>query len=47
MRQYDGPIYRRFTIPSGFYCYRVSGTSLGGQWRCVKESRAFRFDFGD
>lgn len=47
MRQYRAPIYRTFTIPAGFYCYRVSGGSLGGQWRCVKGSRAFRFDFGD
>ena len=47
MRQYRAPIYRTFTIPAGFYCYRVSGGSLGGQWRCVKGGRAFRFDFGD
>jgi hypothetical protein len=47
MRQYRAPINRTFTIPAGFYCYRVSGFSLGGQWRCVKGSRAFRFDFAD
>lgn len=47
MRQYRAPIYPTFTIPVGFYCYRVSGGSLGGQWRCVKGSSAFRFDFGD
>ena len=47
MRRYDGPIKRRFRTPRGFHCYRVSGGALGGQWRCVREHRAFRFEFGD
>lgn len=47
MRRYRRPIYRRFRTPGGFYCYRVSGTRLGGQWRCRKGGRAFRFEFGD
>jgi hypothetical protein len=47
MRRYRRPIYRRFRTPGGFQCYRVSGTRLGGQWRCRKGARAFRFEFGD
>src|SRR3954470_15830476 len=47
MRRYDRAIYRRFTTPGGFRCVRVSGGSLGGQWRCARGSRAYRFDFGD
>ena len=46
-RRYNRPIHRRFRTPGGFRCKRVSGTRLGGQWRCVKGSRAFRFEFGD
>ena len=48
MRRYGGSIRYRFTTPyRRFRCRRVSGTSLGGQWRCVKGGRAFRFEFGD
>ena len=47
MKRYNGSIKRRFRTPNGFDCRRVSGGELGGRWRCVKESRAFRFDFGD
>jgi hypothetical protein len=48
MRQNRKPIRRRFhTRRYGFYCYRVSGSSYGGQWRCTKGSKAFRFDFAD
>jgi hypothetical protein len=47
MRRYHGAIYRHFTTPGGFRCSRVSGGSLGGQWRCVRRARAYRFDFGD
>src|SRR4051794_20138277 len=47
MRRYRKPIYRRFTTPGGFHCRRVSGGPLGGQWRCVRWSRAYRFEFGD
>ena len=46
-RRYRSSIRRRFRTPGGFRCRRVSGTRLGGQWRCVKGSRAFRFEFGD
>ncbi len=47
MRRYRGSIERRFRTPRGFQCYRVSGGRLGGQWRCVRGTRAFRFEFGD
>jgi hypothetical protein len=47
LRRYRGSIHRRFRTPGGFSCGRVSGGPLGGQWRCVKGSRAFRFEFGD
>jgi hypothetical protein len=46
-RSYKGSIKRHFTTPGGFHCHRVSGTRLGGQWRCVKHTRAYRFEFGD
>ena len=47
LRRYRGSIHRRFRTPGGFQCRRVSGGRLGGQWRCVKGTRAFRFEFGD
>jgi hypothetical protein len=47
MRRYRKPIYRTFTTPGGYYCYRVSGRRYGGQWRCVKGNRAWRFEFSD
>jgi hypothetical protein len=47
MRRYKEPIYRRFTTPGGFRCRRVSGSSHGGQWRCVRGRKAYRFEFGD
>ena len=47
MRRYKKSIARRFRTPGGFRCYRVSGGALGGQWRCVRGVRAFRFEFGD
>jgi hypothetical protein len=47
MRRYRGSIARRFRTPGGFRCRRVSGSRLGGQWRCVRGRRAYRFDFGD
>ena len=47
MERYRGPIRRRFRTPGGFRCVRVSGGPYGGQWRCVKRARAYRFDFGD
>ncbi|MDQ2983966.1 MAG: hypothetical protein M3R70_08610 [Actinomycetota bacterium] len=47
MRRYRGSIARRFTTPGGFRCYRVSGSRLAGQWRCVRGGRAFRFEFSD
>ena len=47
MRRYRGSIARRFRTPGGFACYRVSGVPVGGQWRCVRGARAFRFEFGD
>jgi hypothetical protein len=47
MRRYQGPIYTKFKTPGGFRCKRVSGVPEGGQWRCVKNHKAYRFEFGD
>lgn len=47
MRRYKGSIDTEFRTPGGFHCRRVSGGRLGGQWRCTKDRRAFRFEFGD
>jgi hypothetical protein len=47
MKRYRGQIFRRFRTPGGFICTRVSGVPEGGQWRCVRGTRAFRFDFRD
>ncbi|HSD79992.1 MAG TPA: hypothetical protein VLB47_05000 [Solirubrobacteraceae bacterium] len=47
MRRYRRPISRAFRTPGGFRCRRVSGMALGGQWRCVRGVRAYRFEFGD
>jgi hypothetical protein len=47
LRRYRGSIKRRFKTPGGFRCRRVSGGRLGGEWRCVKGRRAYRFEFGD
>jgi hypothetical protein len=47
MRSYRGQISRRFRTPGGYLCYRVSGVPEGGQWRCVRGTRAFRFEFSD
>ena len=47
LRRYRGSIKRHFTTPGGFRCGRVSGDRLGGQWRCVKGAKAYRFEFGD
>lgn len=47
MRTYRGSISPTFVIPGRFHCYRVSGGRLSGQWRCVRGTRAFPFEFGD
>jgi hypothetical protein len=47
MRRYRGSIKRRFRTPGGFRCTQQSGVPEGGQWRCVKRRRAYRFEFGD
>jgi hypothetical protein len=47
MKRYRGQIFRRFRTPGGFVCTRVSGVPEGGQWRCVRGGRAFRFEFKD
>jgi hypothetical protein len=41
------PVGRRFRTHGGFTCRRVSGGELGGEWRCVRGKRAYRFEFGD
>src|SRR3954454_25125637 len=46
-KSYKGSISRKFTTPGGFHCKRVSGAPEGGQWRCHKGERAYRFEFGD
>jgi hypothetical protein len=47
LKRYEGSYSRRFKTPGGFSCRRVSGGALGGQWRCVRGRRAYRFEFGD
>ena len=47
LRRHKGSSGLRFRTPGGFRCTRVSGTSLAGQWRCVKGHRAYRFEFAD
>jgi hypothetical protein len=47
MKRYSGEISTRFKTPGGFACGRVSGGQFGGQWRCVKGHKAFRFEFAD
>jgi hypothetical protein len=47
LRRYRGSIARRFHTPGGFACHRVSGSALGGQWRCFRGRKAYRFEFGD
>jgi hypothetical protein len=47
LRRHHGSISFRFRTPGGFTCTRASGTALGGQWRCVKGRKAYRFEFGD
>jgi len=47
MRRYKGSIRTRFRTPGGFGCYRVSGSRFAGQWRCVRRTQAFRFEFSD
>jgi hypothetical protein len=46
MKSYRGNISRRFTVRA-FTCTQQSGGQFGGQWRCAKGSRAFRFEFRD
>jgi hypothetical protein len=47
MKRYSGEISRTFTTPGKFACTQVSGGQFGGQWRCVKGHKAFRFEFAD
>jgi hypothetical protein len=47
LRRYRGVLRQRFSTPGGFSCYQVSGIDIAGQWRCVKGSRAYRFEFQD
>jgi hypothetical protein len=46
MKSYKGEISKTFTVQS-FRCGQVSGSQYGGQWRCVRGARAFRFEFKD
>jgi hypothetical protein len=46
MKSYRGNISRRFTVRA-FTCTQQRGGQFGGQWRCVRASRAFRFEFRD
>jgi hypothetical protein len=47
MKRYRGQISRTFKTPGRYSCTRVSGGQFGGQWRCVKGHKAFRFEFAD
>jgi ABC-type molybdate transport system substrate-binding protein len=46
MKAYRGQIGRTF-VAQHFRCTQVSGSQFGGQWRCVRGAKAFRFDFKD
>ncbi|MCW2994186.1 MAG: hypothetical protein JWQ18_1681 [Conexibacter sp.] len=46
IKSYRGDISRTFKV-QGFACGQVSGGQYGGQWRCAKDARAFRFEFKD
>jgi hypothetical protein len=46
MKSYRGEISPTFTVQK-FRCTQVSGSQFGGQWRCVRGARAFRFEFKD
>jgi hypothetical protein len=46
MKAYRGQIGRTF-IAQHFRCTQVSGAQFGGQWRCARGPRAFRFEFKD
>jgi hypothetical protein len=46
MKSNRGDISKTFKV-QGFTCTQVSGSQFGGQWRCVKGARAFRFEFKD
>jgi hypothetical protein len=47
MKRYRGEISKTFKTPGGFACSQTSGGQFGGQWRCVKGHKAFRFEFAD
>jgi hypothetical protein len=47
MKAYKGDISRTFKAPQSFTCTQVSGSQYGGQWRCTKGTKAFRFEFKD
>jgi hypothetical protein len=46
MKSYRGNISPTIHA-QGFTCRQVSGSQFGGQWRCAKGARAFRFEFKD
>jgi hypothetical protein len=47
MKAYQGNISRTFKAPQGFTCRQAGGGQYGGQWRCTKGAKAFRFEFKD
>jgi hypothetical protein len=47
MKRYRGEISKTFKTPGAFTCTQASGGQFGGQWRCVKGHKAFRFEFAD
>jgi hypothetical protein len=46
MKSYQGDISKSFKV-GGYACGQVSGSQFGGQWRCVRGAKAFRFEFKD
>jgi hypothetical protein len=46
MKAYRGQIGRTF-VAQHFRCTQVSGSQFGGQWRCARAAKAFRFEFKD
>jgi hypothetical protein len=46
MKSYRGDISKSFTVKT-YRCTQVSGSQYGGQWRCARGAKAFRFEFKD
>jgi len=47
LKNFSGARGSAFATPNGFDCVRLSGSRLGGEWRCTDGPQAFRFTYGD